>query len=125
MAFLYRGFHAGHPQQAAAKNGVIVPGNVSSTVSPEEHNRGGWSAGSPFTSWTPDEQLARSYACAEKGHGTLVCVDEADPGPDDTWEWVRSPNNFGEEEVLLKGIRIGVEVFVRELPCRGYGEAEE
>jgi hypothetical protein len=74
MEFLYRGVHFGHPARAAALNGVVVPGDINGTVSPEQHNRGGWSAVSPYTSWTPSEALAKTYACSVKGPGTLLRV---------------------------------------------------
>jgi hypothetical protein len=32
------------------------------------------------------------------------------PGPEDTWSWEWSPDQYFEDEVLLRGIRIGIEV---------------
>ena len=124
MEFLYRGVHFGHPARASALNGVVVPGDIYGTVSPEQHNRGGWSATSPYTSWTPNEALAKTYACSLKGHGTLLRVLETEPLSEDKWRWVRSPNHYEEDEVLLYGVRLNVEVVERELLCRGDGEIE-
>lgn len=45
---------ANHPEIANARNGVVEPGNVNSTMSEETHNLGGVSGDSPFTSWTRD-----------------------------------------------------------------------
>src|ERR1700728_2623329 len=118
MEFLYRGVHFGHPARASALNGEVVPGDIFCTVSPEQHNRGGWSATSPYTSWTPNETLAKTYACSLKGHGPLLRVLETEPLSEDKWRWVRSPNHYEEDEVLLYGVRLNVEVVERELLCR-------
>ena len=125
MRFLYRGVHAKHPEKAAAMNGVVVPGDVNGTVSPEQHNRGGWSASSPYTSWTYNEALARSYACSEKGRGVLLRTTDDAPTSSRKWRWVPSPEHYDEQETLLFGVRIDIEVIERELACRGEGEAEE
>lgn len=119
MVYLYRGIHARHPQRAAALNGVIVPGNVNGTVSPEEHNRGGRSADSPFTSWTVNRYAAEVHACNEGAPGLLLRVSDRLPADGDGWSWVASPDHYGEGEWLLRGIRIDAEVIERELPCTG------
>lgn len=52
-------------------------------------------------------------------------VKYSEPGLHDTWSWVKSPNRYGEDEILLFGVRLGVEVAEHELPCKGDGELEE
>ncbi|PIJ46460.1 hypothetical protein [Tatumella sp. OPLPL6] len=43
----YRGIHKDHPEWNNALKGKVVPGNVNSKLSAEEHNLGGFSANSP------------------------------------------------------------------------------
>jgi hypothetical protein len=51
---------------------------------------------------------------AEKnGPGFVILRVDMDKEPADaSWSWEKSPDKFDELEVLLRGVRIGVEVFV-------------
>jgi len=40
----------------------------------------------------------------------VLKVTDEDPNAGDGWRWVESPDLFGEEERLLFGVRIGIEV---------------
>jgi hypothetical protein len=44
--------------------------------------------------------------------GLLLRVQATPPGPKEKWSWEWSPDIYFEQEPLLKGIRIGVEVIV-------------
>lgn len=111
---VYRGLHAGHPAIAAARNGVVIPGDVNGTVTPEEHNFGGVSDRSPYTSWSRSYDEAARFASAHGPGGVLLTCAftsfEEDPPSGANWTWVRSIDFFDEEEILLRGVRIGVEV---------------
>jgi len=108
--FVYRGVHANHPALKAAWEGIVVPGNVEGTVSAEEHNAGGISDGSPFTSWTHDPRVAGSYARRTGPGGVVLRVRIDAPPAGASWSWEWSPDIFRESEVLLRGIRKEVEV---------------
>ena len=106
----YRGIHKGHPEWDNALNGKVVPGNVSSKISPEEHNFGGVSGNSPYTSWTDDPAVARGFAGAD---GVVLRVKTGAPKPSDAWSWEYSFDEWMEREILMKGVRFGdVEVFL-------------
>jgi len=109
--FLYRGVHASHPAIDAAREGSVIPGNVNGTISAAEHNAGGLSSNSPFTSWTTNIDIARGYAKSEGPGGVLLRVPEGAPPPGASWSWHWSPDQYGESEVLLRGTRSGAEVF--------------
>jgi len=108
--YLYRGVHAGHPALDAAMEGTVVPGDVNGTVTAAEHNIGGVSAESPYTSWTTNESVARANADKFGPGGVVLRVPAGAPPAGATWSWEWSPDLFGEDEVLLRGIRTGVEV---------------
>lgn len=108
--FLYRGVHAGHPAHAAAATGVVVPGNVHGKITPEQHNLGDFSADSPFTSWTHDVNVAIGFANSKGAGGLLLSLPAGASSPEDTWTWESSPDRWLEQEVLLRGVRIGAEV---------------
>ncbi|MCL2894508.1 RHS repeat-associated core domain-containing protein [Brenneria tiliae] len=106
----YRGIHKGHPEWDNALKGKVVPGNVNSKISPEDHNFGGVSGNSPFTSWTDDPAVARGFAGSD---GVILRVKTGAPKPGDTWTWEYSFDEWMEREILLKGVRFGdVEVFL-------------
>ncbi|MFP1843934.1 RHS repeat-associated core domain-containing protein, partial [Lonsdalea quercina] len=106
----YRGIHKGHPEWDNALRGKVVPGNVNSKISAEEHNLGGFSANSPYTSWTDDPNIARRFAGKD---GVILRVKTGAPKSGDTWSWEISIDDYFEREILLKGIRSGdVEVFL-------------
>jgi hypothetical protein len=107
---LYRGVHADHPALQECQRGIVRPADVNGGVSPEQHNEGGFSAMSPFTSWTHDRGRAVWYANRRGAGGLLLRVPEGNPGPNEDWIWVWSPDVWEEDEVLLRGVRMGVEV---------------
>ena len=59
---IYRGVHCQHPARGEALEGRAVPGNVNGTVTPEQHNDGGYSDQRPYTSWTTRKEVADYYA---------------------------------------------------------------
>jgi RHS repeat-associated protein len=111
-AYVYRGVERGHPAEVPARDGIVVPGHpYNNAISPLEHNLGGVSGSSPYTSWTFDRSVAEAFA----GEGGVILrVPYSPPQPGSSWSWVRSPDKWGEREVLMKGIREGVDVV--ELP---------
>ncbi len=100
----YRGIHKGHPEWDNALRGKVVPGNVNSKMSPEDHNFGGVSGNSPFTSWTDSPEVARGFAGKD---GVILRVKTGAPKPGDTWTWEYSFDEWMEREILLNGIRSG------------------
>lgn len=108
--FLYRGIHAGHPAYSQALTGVVVPADLHSAVTPEEHNLRWKSGESCYTSWTPYQQVAENFANSQGPGGLLLRVASGAPDIEDLWHWELSPDHWMEGEVLLWGIRIGVEV---------------
>jgi hypothetical protein len=108
--WLYRGVSADHPAIEAARAGKVVPGNVEGTVTAELHNAGNHSADSPFTSWTRDPSVAEAFANRAGPGGVVLRVPEGGPPPGAAWSWAWSPDIYHEQEVLLRGIREGVEV---------------
>lgn len=108
--YLYRGVHANHPDLSNAKVGRVVPGNKGGTITPEQHNLGGFSADSPYTSWTHDIDVALTYASSRGKGGVLLRVNEGSPPHSATWRWEWSPDIYSEREVLLWGERSGLTV---------------
>jgi len=106
----YRGVHREHPEWENALNGKVIPGDIHSSLTPEQHNFGGASSISPFTSWTDNPDVARGFAGPD---GVILRVKVGAPKAGDTWSWEYSFDEWMEREVLLKGIRSGdVEVFL-------------
>ena len=56
---LYRGVSAKHPAIEDAKKGIVKPGNPNGDVTEDQHNAGGRSGDSPFTSWSRDPEIAK------------------------------------------------------------------
>jgi hypothetical protein len=110
-SYLYRGVSAGHPAIDAARQGRVIPGNLNGTVSAEAHNLGGQAANSPFTSWTRDPAIAATHASKNGPGGAVLRVPQGAPSAGATWSWAWSPDVWGESEVLMCGVRNGVEVF--------------
>jgi hypothetical protein len=108
--FIYRGVHAGHPALPEALEGRVVPGNVEGTVTPEAHNLGGVAADSPYTSWTHNPKVALFHANKGGPGGVVLRVPMGAPPPGATWSWEWSFDEWMESEVLMRGIREGVEV---------------
>jgi len=77
---------------------------------PAEHNIGGASARSQFTSWTHSLVVARMYATARGPGGVILSIPVGAPPVGAAWSWEWSPDVFGEQEVLLRGIRTGAMV---------------
>jgi hypothetical protein len=88
----------------------VVPGDILGTVTPEDHNRGGVSARSPYTSWTTERKAAEIHARKFGSEGVLLVLPVGAPQPDDSWSWEWSPDPYGEQEVLLRGVRTGATV---------------
>ena len=109
MSFLYRGVHALHPALADARRGIVRPADVDSTLSAAEHNLGGYSDRSPYTSWTSDEAIALEHAQWNGSGGILLRVPSGSPEKGDDWSWEFSPDIYFEDEMLLRGIRLNVE----------------
>lgn len=110
-SFLYRGVHADHPDLPNGLNGRVRPGNSAGTVSPDAHNLGGESANSPYTSWTRSPDIARKFAEGNGQGGVVLRVPVGAPNGSDSWAWEWSPDEWGEQEILLRGPRDGIEVF--------------
>jgi hypothetical protein len=107
---LYRGVHAKHPERAAAAAGVVIPAKPDANVTPKQHNVGGFSAVSQYTSWTRNIEVAQRFATRQGSGGVLLRVAEGTPLDGEFWSWEYSEDGWGEDEVLLRGIRVGVEV---------------
>jgi hypothetical protein len=112
MTYLYRGVSARHPAWFAAWMGMVVPGDPNGMISAAEHNGGGVEEWSPFTSWTYRLATAEFHRDKDGPGGLLLRVQATPPGPKEKWSWEWSPDIYFEQETLLKGIRIGVEVIV-------------
>jgi hypothetical protein len=96
--------------KAAALLGIVIPGNLEGNITAEQHTIEDVSERSPYTSWTRNEQVARGYANSRGTGGVLLRVSEGAPESEDSWFWEYSDDPWGEDEVLLRGIRMGLEV---------------
>jgi hypothetical protein len=106
-SYLYRGVHKGHPAEVPARDGIVVPGNpYNSSITPSDHNLGDV-RNSSYTAWSRREDVARANAGTD---GVILRVRTGAPPEGADWSWQTSPDNFEEGEVLLRGIREGVEV---------------
>jgi hypothetical protein len=97
---------------AAARNGTVVPGDPLGDITPEEHNFLDESVISPFTSWTYSLTVARRFASSRGPGGVVLRLAKSTPGDNDSWSWHDSPDIHREQEILLKGVRMGAEVVV-------------
>lgn len=95
---IYRGVHGQHPARDAARRGRAVPGNFSGTVTAEQHNDGGYSDQSPYTSWTTRKEVADYYARRRSGGQGVILTRTVRRS-----ELVPSPNRMSEGEVFLRG----------------------
>jgi len=77
--FFFRGVHARHPALSDALLGVVKPANSLGSVTATEHNRGGVSGISPFTSWTTEFGIALGYAMGEGSGGVILRVPSGPP----------------------------------------------
>jgi hypothetical protein len=92
--------------------GKAEPGNVNGTITPEQHNDGGFSDRSPYTSWTTRKHVADYYARRRSGgHGVIMTKTLKRS------ELVPSPDRMGEGEVFLGGAVAGCQV--EEVPGTG------
>jgi len=110
MGFLYRGVHAKHPMKPAALLGIVAPGDPEGQMTPEQHTVEDISEFSPYTSWTRNKDVALSFARSRGAGGVLLRVAEGAPELGEGWHWEYSDDPWGEDEVLLYGIRMGLEV---------------
>jgi len=110
MTFRYRGVHAHHPSIESARQGIARPANPQGTATPQEHNEDENWLESPYSSWTQTRSVAEFHRDKTGPGGVLMRVPVGSAGPKDTWSWERSPDQYFEDEVLLRGIRIGIEV---------------
>jgi RHS repeat-associated protein len=108
--YLYRGVSANHPAIGAARRGKVVPGNRNGNITAAEHNAGGVSADSPFTSWTHNPSVAAHHASKDGPGGVILRAPAGSPPKGADWNWEWSPDVYGEGEVLMRGTRSGVEV---------------
>jgi hypothetical protein len=108
--WLYRGVHGKHPMLKQARLGIVIPGDVTGSVTAEEHNYGKneMLAMSPFTSWTERRSIAEIHA--RRHGGGVVLRLRATPRRGVGWSWEISPDRYFEDEVLLRGVRIDAEV---------------
>ncbi|MEN5172302.1 RHS repeat-associated core domain-containing protein [Acinetobacter higginsii] len=109
--YLYRGVHAEHPELENAKKGIVNPGKLDGTASADAHNAGGVQSNSPYTSWSRSKEVAEGFGKSKGEGGVLLRVPVGAPKENDKWKWEYSPDIWGEQEVLMKGTRKGVEVF--------------
>lgn len=110
MAFLFRGVHAHHPMIRFAREGTVRPANPEGLATPEEHNHDDAATESPYTSWTHARVVAEYHRDKTGPGGVLLRIPEGTPEPEERWHWEWSPDDYFEEEVLMHGIRMGVEV---------------
>ncbi len=108
--YIYRGVSARHPAIDLAREGIVIPGNLEGTISPEAHNLGGMAGESPYTSWTHDPDVASFHASKDGPGGVVLRVPLGPPPQGAGWNWEPSPDVYGEQEVLLRGSRSGAEV---------------
>jgi hypothetical protein len=55
-------------------------------------------------------EIAQSYAMSQGAGGIVPELPTGVPPPGATWSWEWSPDVFGEQEVLLRGVRNGAKV---------------
>ncbi len=109
---LFRGVHCQHPALAEARAGQAVPGNINGTVSPDQHNDGGYSDQSPYTSWSTRKVIADYYARRFTGGNGVILTKTVE-----RTEQIPSPDRMNEGEVFLRGIVVGCQV--EEVPGTG------
>jgi hypothetical protein len=109
-----RGVSSDHPELANAKQGNIQPANQNSKVSSTDHNTGGVSGSSPYTSWTPSPDVALTHANKSGPGGIVVAVPVGPPPRGANWRWEFSDDAYMEQEILMQGRREGVEAMTPE-----------
>jgi hypothetical protein len=95
---------------AAARLGIVVPGDPNGSTTPEAHNFGRESdlMRSPFTSWSERKSVAQAHANIHPG-GVVLRLSSL-PSRGNGWSWELSPDEQWEDEVLLRGLRMDAEV---------------
>jgi hypothetical protein len=109
---VYRGVHSQHPVLAEARAGKAVPGKMNGTITPEQHNDGGYSDQSPYTSWTTRREVAEYYASRRSGGNGVILTKTVKRA-----ELVASPDRMGEGEVFL--LDQVADCQVEEIPGKG------
>jgi hypothetical protein len=101
-SYVYRGVSRAHPGYDDAVQGNAIPRNVNGSTTAEAHNYGnaGDLADSPFTSWTRDPSVARSFAGDD---GVVLRLPTGQPPAGSTWKFEWSPDVWFEQEVLVRG----------------------
>jgi hypothetical protein len=110
---IYRGINAAHHRFEAAKNGEALPGDLQGHQDGAMHN-GGNSRESKLTSWTTDRTVAERFASDPYGDGELTpggrgVILSTDLEPYRS-RVVPGPDEFGESEVLIRGVVRGAKV---------------
>ncbi|QZP30720.1 hypothetical protein [Pseudomonas sp. DR48] len=85
-------FFKGHPAENDAFSGKVTPGKIDGVVNPDDHNYGGHSGDSPYTSWTRSPDIARQFA---KEDGLILRVKIGAPKEGDKWSWQYSEDRWG------------------------------
>jgi hypothetical protein len=99
---IYRGVSQYHPGLLDALQGTARPRGGHS--SPARHNRS--DTNSEFTSWTTNKTAAENYAIIN-GPGGRLLHKRVKPT-----DLIKSPDDYNESEVLLKGIVKGANVSI-------------
>jgi RHS repeat-associated protein len=108
--YLYRGVSAKHPAFADARRGIAAPALGNGGASAQEHNEGGHSGQSQYTSWSRQKSIAQWHANKDGSGGVLLSAPFGAPKEGDCWSWEFSDDVYGEDEVLLRGRRSGLGV---------------
>jgi hypothetical protein len=95
---IYRGVHCQHPALAEARAGAALPGDVNGSVTPEQHNDGGYSERSPYTAWTTRKEVADYYARRRTGGSGVILTKTVRRS-----DLIPSPDTMNEGEVFLRG----------------------
>ena len=103
---LYRGIPSNHHAYAEALEGIAMPGDVNGTADVVSHNLGETMT-SRLTSWTRSRTIAESRAGAD---GVILEWRTGTPPEGAGWRFLWSPDEFGEQEVLVEGILTGARV---------------
>jgi hypothetical protein len=93
-----------------ARKGIVRPANPNATLTPEQHNLGGYSGRSQFTSWSREKMVAVEFAESNGPGGLLLRAEISPSSGRHTWEWIESLDGSSESEVLMLGFRMDAEV---------------
>jgi RHS repeat-associated protein len=101
----YRGLKPSHPGFDEALRGAATPRKLDGTMTQEAHNAGEALKDSQYLSWTRSPDVARMYAGPD---GVVLRIPRGEGGPY-KFDW--SPDDFGEDEILLDALVRGADVF--------------